>query len=95
MPTVIKTPRARKDLVELADYIARDSVDAAIRWLDRMDQRLALLASQPDMGERRPEIASDIRSFVAGAYVVFYYPRLDGIEVIRVLHSARDVDPLA
>lgn len=95
MPTVIKTPRARKDLVEIADYIARDSVDAAMRWLDRMEQRLALLASQPEMGERRPELATDIRSFAAGAYVVYYRPRPDGIELARVLHSARDIDPLA
>lgn len=95
MSVVIKTPRARKDLVELADYIARVSLDAAIRWLDRMDQRLALLASQPEMGERRPEISPEIRSFVAGAYVIYNRPRPDGIEVARVLHSARDIDPLA
>lgn len=56
-----------------------------------MEQRLALLASQPEMGERRPELATDIRSFVAGAYVVYYRPRPDGIELARVLHSARDI----
>lgn len=95
MPIVTKGPQARNDLVGIADYIARDSLDAAMRWLDRMDQRLALLASQPEMGERRPDIAPDIRSFVAGAYVIYYRPRADGIELARVLHSARDIDPLA
>lgn len=95
MPVVIKAPRARNDLVEIADYIARDSLEAAMRWLDRMDERLAILASQPDMGERQPEIAPDIRSFVAGAYVIYYRPRADGIELVRVLHSARNIDPLA
>ena len=95
MPIVTKGPQARNDLVGIADYIARDSLDAAMRWLDRMDQRLALLASQPEMGERRPEIDPDISSFVAGAYVLYFRPRTDGIELVRVLHSARDIDPLA
>ena len=34
----------------------------------------------------------DVRSFPFGRYVIFYEPIEDGIDVVRVLHSARDID---
>jgi toxin ParE1/3/4 len=37
------------------------------------------------------ELAPDLRSFPFGWYVIFYTPIQDGIDVVRNLHSARDV----
>ena len=44
------------------------------------------------MGRARDELAPDLRSFPFGRYVIFYEPIEDGIDVVRVLHSARDID---
>jgi toxin ParE1/3/4 len=33
-----------------------------------------------------------MRSFPFGRYVIFYAPVDSGIDVVRVLHSARDID---
>ena len=44
------------------------------------------------IGRARKELATDLRSFPFGRYVIFYTPVQDGIDVVRVLHSARDVD---
>ena len=44
------------------------------------------------MGRARHELAVDLRSFPFGRYVIFYVPIEGGIDVVRVLHSARDVD---
>ena len=44
------------------------------------------------MSRAREELAADLRSFAFGRYVVFYAPVDDGIDVVRVLHSVRDVD---
>ena len=44
------------------------------------------------MGRARDELAPDVRSFPFGRYVIFYMPLDDGIDVVRVLHGARDVD---
>jgi toxin ParE1/3/4 len=44
------------------------------------------------MGRAREELAADLRSFPFGRYVIFYMPVQDSIDVVRVLHSARDVD---
>jgi toxin ParE1/3/4 len=47
------------------------------------------------MGRAREELASELRSFPVRRYVVFYRPLVDGIEVVRVLHGARDVTEIA
>lgn len=45
------------------------------------------------MGRARVELGADLRSFPFGRYVIFYAPIEDGIDVVvRVLHSARDID---
>jgi toxin ParE1/3/4 len=44
------------------------------------------------MGRRRPELAPGIHGFPVGRYVVFYRPSSNGIEIVRVLHGARDLE---
>lgn len=44
------------------------------------------------MGRAREELAADLRSFPFGRYLIFYAPVDEGIDVVRVLHSVRDVD---
>jgi hypothetical protein len=40
-------------------------------------------------------LAPELRSFPVGRYVVFYRPQDDGIDVVRVLHSARDIESIS
>ena len=44
------------------------------------------------MGRARDELSPGIRSMPFGRYVIFYAPLADGIDIIRVLHSSRDID---
>jgi len=46
------------------------------------------------MGRARDELASGVRSFPFGRYVVFYAPLDDGIDIVRVLHGSRDIDAI-
>jgi toxin ParE1/3/4 len=92
MPTVYKQPKAKEDLFDIWSFIAADSPDAADTWIDKLDAQFLLLASHPLMGRAREELAKDLRSFPVGRYLVFYLPDTDGITVVRVLHSARDID---
>ena len=92
MAQVARRPLAAADILEIWDYIAEDSLDEADLWVDRLDEKLGLLATQPSMGRARNELAAGLRSFPFGRYVVFYVPLADGIDVVRVLHSSRDVD---
>ena len=91
MPKVLSTPRANRDLVGIGLHIAQDSPRAANKILMAIDQKLKMLARLPKLGRRRYELASDLRSFSVGSYVVFYRIIRGGIEIIRVLHGARDI----
>jgi toxin ParE1/3/4 len=92
MSRVTRRPHAEADILEIWGYIAEDSVMAADRWVDKLDEKFALWAMQPMMGRARDELLSGIRSLVFGRYVVFFQPLPDGIDVVRVLHGSRDID---
>jgi toxin ParE1/3/4 len=92
VPRVTRRPLATADICSIWDRIADDSVDAADRWLDRLDDTFRRLATQPLMGRARGELAQGLRSFPNGRYVIFYAALDDGIDVVRVLHGARDID---
>ena len=95
MTEVTKTVRAEQDLDEIWFYIALDNVEAADNLLDDIDSSCQLLAIQPRGGRLRPELAPALRSFPVGRYVVFYRPQDAGIEIVRVLHSARDIESVS
>lgn len=92
MATVSRRPLAALDILDIWDYIADEDITAADRWVDQLDSAFGRLATQPLMGRERPELAPDLRSFPFRRYVIFYVPLPDGIDVVRVLHSARDID---
>ena len=92
MAVILKRPRALRDLAEIWSYIAEDGVANADTLASRIDKTFKLLARRPGIGRARPELYPDLRSFVVGKYVVFYLQLTNGIEVIRVLHGARDID---
>ena len=77
-----------------ATRIARDDVEQALTFLERLYEAMTLLATQPEMGRARPELGPHIRSFPVGQYIVFYQPIADGIDVVRVLSGARDIEAL-
>ncbi len=93
--TLILAPRARRDLREIGIYIGERNPRAADRLVDGMFELCQTLAEQPFMGRRRPELsdAGNIRSLPHGSYVVYYLPAPDGVQILRVLHGARDVTP--
>jgi toxin ParE1/3/4 len=94
MPVVLRTSRANLDLIEAAFRIAGENPTAADRWLDTIDEKCQLLARMPGLGRKRPDLSPDLHSLPVGHYVIFYRPAADGIQVIRVLHGARDIPAL-
>ncbi len=94
MGQVLRTTQAHLDLVEIAVYLYRYDPAAADRVLDAIEEKCQYLSDFPQIGRKREELAPALRSFPAGNYVIFYRPNPNGIEVIRVLHGARDLPPL-
>ena len=90
MPRILRTPAAEADLWEILLFIARDSEEAAFRLIESIDQRFEL-ARFPNAGPARPEISEGLRSFPVGNYLILYKPIDDGIEIMRVVHGARNL----
>lgn len=90
MPGFVLSPDADADLDDIHDFIARDDPEQAVRFLLKVLELLSLLAENPGMGTKRPDIHKEMRLFPHGNYGIYYLPDEGGVEVIRVLHSARD-----
>jgi toxin ParE1/3/4 len=88
---VTRRPLAAADILDIWDHIAEDSLAQADRWVEKLDEEFKLIATQPLMGRARDELAVDLRRLPFGRYIIFYAPIEGGIDVGRVLHSARDV----
>ncbi|GAC1320817.1 MAG: type II toxin-antitoxin system RelE/ParE family toxin [Isosphaeraceae bacterium] len=94
---VLKKPRARIDLAACYGYLGERSLDSARRFRLAAEATFSALAATPGVGEPYetddPRLAglrcARVKRF--GNYLVFYRPIPGGIEVIRVLHAARDV----
>jgi toxin ParE1/3/4 len=91
MARILKRPRAQADITEIWGFIAEDSEARADAFIDRLDQSISSLAINPLMGRARDELSPNLRSFPFGRYVIFYLALPDGIEIVRVLHGARDL----
>jgi toxin ParE1/3/4 len=92
MARVTRRPQAEADILEIGDYIAEGSMAEADRWVDRLNEKFELWATQPMMGRSRDELAPNVRCLPFGRYVVFFEPLPDGIDVVRVMHGSRDID---
>ena len=91
MARVVRASAAKADAREIWVYIAQDNPDAADRLLDRFDDLFRLLLSQPFLGKSVEELAQKLRFVPIGNYLIFYRPTKDGIEIVRILHGARDI----
>lgn len=84
------TSTAELDLEEIEAYISSDNPAAADRFLEKLGERFKLIAEMPGIGRRRDNYAHGARSISEGDYVIIYRVRKKVLEILRVLHGARD-----
>jgi toxin ParE1/3/4 len=94
MPDVIQSPQARADLLELWLRIAAENEAAADALLDEIETVSQRLATFPELGRIRSDVAPGLRSLAVGNYVIFYRVLSSTVEIARVVHGARDLPPL-
>ncbi|OYW28834.1 MAG: hypothetical protein B7Z47_05430 [Chthoniobacter sp. 12-60-6] len=94
MPTVTYSQQADRDLDDIWDYVAQDSALQADRLWDHFKAKLQYLAKWNTFGSPRFDLCTNCRSYPFGKYCFYYRPTESGIEVLRILHSARDLDQI-
>jgi len=94
---VIPRARAVRDVEEILDYyLAESSEQAALGFIDALEQAYAHIAEHPATGSSRYAFELDLpglRSWPLARYphLIFYLEREAHIDVWRVLHGKRDV----
>jgi toxin ParE1/3/4 len=94
-------PEADRDTDLAADFYAREAdIDVALQFLAAVDQAYQRLVEHPHIGTSvkafEPRLA-DLRFWLVPgfeSYLVFYVPSPGVVEVVRVLHGARDLPRL-
>ena len=85
------TTRAQTQREEIWLQVAHDNLRAADRIADRFRDVLVLLADNPNAGPAKPRLGRGIRTFTVEGYVICYSVRPDAIEVLAILHGARNI----
>jgi toxin ParE1/3/4 len=95
-----KRPIVIQDLIEQATYIAENNLDASDRFLMAAEDTFKFLGTMPAIGKlsgfTHPRLA-DVRQYAIKGFkssLIFYRVTDDGVDVLRVLHGARDLEAL-
>ena len=88
---VLFTEAAESDLEAIGDWIAKDNPGRAMTFVRELRRSCVDIGPRPlgypFVEHRRGE---GIQRKVHGNYLIFYRVWLDAVEILRVLHGARD-----
>ena len=82
------------DISEIGLYIARDNPERAITFTQALRLRCRELGEFPFSAPLRSDFGPDIRIAPYRGYLLVYVVRADRVEIIRVIHGARDLSNL-
>lgn len=90
MSEFVLHPDAVKDLEEIWEYIAADSLDAADRVSEEIYDAIQSLIPFPYVGHSRPDLTSrPLRFQTVREYVIAYAADEKPLAVIAILHGRR------
>ena len=84
------TRQAKIDLQNIKKYIAKNNPKIATQFVMLLKQKCEMLAQSPEIGIYHEEYCG-LYKFPVGKYLIFYRLSKTGIEIIRILHGARDI----
>jgi toxin ParE1/3/4 len=94
MSRFLLAPAAKSDLVEIWNYYATEigDPDLADRMRDEIFDGIRAVARMPDLGHFRRDLADEpLRFWRIRSYLIIYRGDAKPIQVVRILHGARDV----
>jgi toxin ParE1/3/4 len=95
--TVYRTSASRSDIVQNAFHLGQQRTGLEDRFLAAVERSFERILASPEIGglyeSRNPRLQGirvwRVRHFQK--YLIFYRPTNAGVEVIRILHGARDI----
>ena len=95
--SAVLAPDARLEFQAAARWLARRSPDAARKLRQATSEAVRLLGQRPFAGRAQPELVGvhyRLWSLPSFPYVLVYDPRPLPPQVLRFVHTARDLAPL-
>lgn len=96
MAEALFSPESLEDMRDIHEYISMDNPEAADRVLQAFEENASLLAGRPELGQLKPRLRN-LRLWVVTEfpnYLIFYREREGQVEIVRVLHGARDLQDI-
>lgn len=93
---ILITDEALKDLGEIMDYIALDAPDRAASYVDELLDKIRSLKTMPKRCAVAPESGRrgyEMRHYLFGRYRIIFTVKDSQVTILRVIHSARLLDP--
>jgi toxin ParE1/3/4 len=84
-------PAARRDLIEIGDFIALDNPERALSFVAEIEAKMTVIAERPDGFPARDDLRAGLRAAHHRRYPIFFLQAAEEIRVVRVLHVARDL----
>ena len=86
------SPEAAQDLIEIYEYIAQDSADAAERVRVEILEAIRGLAEMPGKGHRRDDLTNrPVLFWPVRSYQIIYRKESHPLQIVAVLHGKRNL----
>ena len=96
MPRYLLTTEAERDLDEIKQYLVSRGGPRVARYaLREIREAFRFLAGTPEAGHRREDLTdASLKFWTVFSYLIVYDPAKRPIEILNVIHGARDVSSL-
>ena len=86
------SPEASQDIIEIYEYIAQDSIEAAERVRVELLEAMRGLAQMPGKGHRREDLTKwPVLFWTVRSYQIIYRTGGEPVDIVAVLHGKRNI----
>ena len=94
MYKVILGIKSRSSLIQIREYIAKDSIFYANKTVEEILKRVNDLATFPYMGRQVEVHGKKLRQIIYKSYKIFYKLEFNRVYILQIFHHSRDISNL-
>ncbi|MCH7977797.1 MAG: type II toxin-antitoxin system RelE/ParE family toxin [Acidobacteria bacterium] len=95
MNAFLLSPEAAQDLIDIWEFIAGDNIDSADQVCEELQEAIQRIVEMPKKGHLRADLTDKpVRFSPVRSYLIIYRPDTTPLQIVRVLHGARDIESL-
>jgi plasmid stabilization system protein ParE len=96
MRKYLLTDEAKEDLIDIRRYLTRQAgASVAQSTIKKIRNAFLFLSNTPGAGHIREDLSDEaVKFWAVFSYLIVYDPTTHPIEILRVIHSSRDVSAI-